>query len=219
MGWTGWRGNAARGVLVAGRAYDLSELTPAQVVALVERIDALADKHGAPLVAVPVDVDLSDESPPDDEPLGARAFVGVLVAHGGTDAPLAVPRDAMLAGIQRARGVAGAVWDAIADAVRGAGAAVEDDEIAVRLGSTGELAEAKLGFGVLAPLNAAAQGKSLLHGQDAEGNPHEMGVDGILVAVCSYDTPAEPIDVSDKAHAARVAKSPKGEYWLIAQHD
>lgn len=219
MAWYGWRENETRGVLVAGRAYDFAEFTLAQVVALCAAIDAIAERRGAPIVAVPADVDLTDESSQGDEPVGCRAFVGVLVAEGGTDEPLPVTRDAMLAGLQRARAIPGAIWDEITAAYRAAGGReVSEDEIALRLGCTGAMPEAKLAFGQLGAKDAALGG-GFIHGQGADGCPHEMGVHGILVAVCSYDTSAEPIDVSDAAHAARVVKNPKGGYWMIAQQD
>jgi hypothetical protein len=219
MGWSGWRESATRGVLVAGRAYDCSGLTRARVVALCEAVDAIAERSAAPIVAVPADVDLTDEASADDEPVYCRVFVGVLVAEGGTFEPLPVTRDAMLAGLHGARSVPGAVWAEVSAAYREAGGQqASEDDLVVRLGCTGGLPEAKLVFGQLGAEDAALGG-TFLHGQAQDQRPHEVGVHGLVVAVCSYDVSADPIDVGDAAHAARVAASPKGSYYLIAQHD
>ena len=221
MGWSGWRESAARGVLVAGRALDLSDFTRPQVVALCEAIGAIAERRGAPVVAVPADVDLTDDSSPGpgDGPVYCRAFVGVLVAEGGTYEPLLVTREVMLAGLRAARAVPGEVWAEITATYREAGGRqASEDEILLRLCCTGGFPEAKLVFGQLGAEDAALGG-TYLHGQAQDQRPHEIGVHGIWVAGCSYDTSAEPIDVGDAAHDARVAESPKGAYYLIAQHD
>lgn len=219
MGWSGWRERETRGVLVAGRTYDLSDFTRAQVAALCEAIDVIAEQRGAPIVAVPADADLTDGPSQGDDQVYCSAFVGVLVAEGGTYEPLLVTRDAMLAGLHRARAIPGAVWAEITAAYDEAGGQQEsEDEIVLRLGCTGEMPVAKLAFGQLGAKDAALGG-AYLHGQGPDQSPHEVGVHGILVAVCSYDSSADPIDVGDAAHRARVAQSPEGAYHLIAQQD
>lgn len=219
MGWYGWRETATRGVLVVGRSYDFSDFTRREVIALCEAIDAIAQRHGAPIVTVPADVDLTDETASDDDPAYCSAFIGVLAAEGGTYEPLPVSRDALLAGLRRAEAIPDAVWSEINDAYRDAGGKNPiQEEIVTRLGCTGALPIAKLAFGQRGPREPALGGV-FIHGQDPDQRPHEIGVHGILVASCSYDSSAEPVDTCDEAHEARVAESPRGSYYLIARYD
>lgn len=219
MGWFGWRESKARGVLVAGRAYDCESFTRSQILALAVAVDALAVLRGARLVVVPADADLTDENSSDEDQAFCRVFIGVLVAEGGADGPHLVKREAMLAGLHDARATPRAVWDEVAAAYRRAGGEGEiEDEIALRLGCTGGLPEAKLAFGQLGARHDA-KGGVYIHGQSRDPGQHEVGVHGVLVAGCSYDTAADPVDVSDAAHAARAAASPNGAYYLVAQSD
>lgn len=218
MGWFGWREGVTRGVLVAGRAYDGSELTRAQVVVFCEAVDVIAKRCGPSIVAVPVDADLSDGSGADEDQAFCSVLVGMLAAQGGTHEPLLVTREAMVSALDRARAIPDAVWEELSSAHRDAGGEPSDDDVALRLGSVGELAEAKLAFGRLGPRDAALGG-AYIYGQAPDTTPHAVGVHGIRVAGSSYDTSADPIDIDDAAHEARVAESPRGGYYLIAQHD
>jgi hypothetical protein len=218
MGWFGWRDSATRGVLVAGRSYDFSDFTCAQVVALCEEIDALGARASVPLVGVPVDADFASAG--DEDELICSAFVGILVAEGGTFEPLAVTREAMLQGLAQAAAIPEAVWAEVTAAYRAAGGKIpSEDELAVRLGCTGGLPMAKLAFGLLGPEDAGLGG-TFVHGQAPDQSPHEIGVHGLPIAHCSYDgSPAEPFDLGDEAHAARVRQIPGGAYHLMAHFD
>ncbi|MFT3774386.1 MAG: hypothetical protein QM820_54195 [Minicystis sp.] len=220
MGWFGWRDTETRGVLVAGRSYDFSDFTRAQVIALCEAIDAVATSADLPIVAVPADIDLCDEVVGDEDPAYCSAFVGILAAEGGTYEPLAVTREAMLRALDQARAIPAAVWDRITAAYREAGGKQpSEDDIVMRLGCTGGLPMAKLAFGVLGDKDAGLGG-DFVRGQSPNQEPHEIGVHGVRITGCSYDgSPADPIDLGDEAHAARVAQSPEGAYYLIAQYD
>jgi len=220
MGWFGWRDVETCGVLVAGRSYDFSDFTRAQVIALCEAIDAIAERAGTPIVAVPADIDLSDETCDDDEPVYCSAFVGLLVAEGGTYEPLAVTREAMLGAVEQARAIPAGVWAEITAAYREAGGKQpSEDDLRVRLGCVGGLPMAKLAFGALGE-QGAGLGGDFVRGQAPDQTPHEIGVHGLRIAGCSYDgSSAGPLDLGDEAHAARVAQLPGGAYYLIAQYD
>lgn len=220
MGWSGWRELETRGVLVAGRSYDFSDFTRAQVVALCEEIDTIGERAGAPIVAVPADIDLSDEYAADGEPAYCSAYVGILIAEGGTYEPLAVPREAMLDGLARARAIPAAAWDEITAAYREAGGKQPSEpEIVLFLGCTGGLPMAKLAFGLLGAEDAGLGG-DFIHGQSPGQSAHEIGVHGQKLASCSYDgSSARPLDVGDAAHAARIEAIPSGGYYLIARYD
>lgn len=218
MGWFGWRESDTHGVLVAGRSYDFSDFTCSQIVALCEAIDAIAARAGVPIVAVPADVDLASAG--DDDEAFCSAFVGILVAAGGTYEPLAVTREAMLQGVEQARAIPTALWAEITAAYRAAGGKQpSEDDLRVRLGCTGGLPMAKLAFGVLGAKDAGLGG-TFVRGQAPDQVPHEIGVHGLKIAHCSYDgSSAEPFDLGDEAHAARVQEIPGGGYYLMAQYD
>ncbi|APR83280.1 Hypothetical protein A7982_08629 [Minicystis rosea] len=220
MAWQGWRQSETRGVLIAGRSYDFSDFTRAQVVAICETIDAIASSAGLGIAAVPADIDLSDDNTGDEDPAYCSAFIGILAAEGGTYEPLEVTREAMLRAEEEARAIPAAIWDRITAAYREAGGKqASDDAIVTRLGCTGPLPLAKLAFGVLGKADDALGG-TFVRGQNPSQEPHEIGVHGLRITGCSYDgSPADPIDVGDDAHAARVAESPKGSYYLIAHFD
>jgi hypothetical protein len=218
MAWLGWRDSDTRGVLVAGRSYDFSDFTCAQIVALCEAIDAVAERAGLPIVAVPADVDLASAG--DDDEAFCSAFVGILVAEGGTYEPLHVRREAMLQGVAQAESIPAAVWDEITAAYRDAGGKQpSEDDIRVRLGCTGGLPMAKLAFGRLGAKDDNLGG-TFVRGQSPDQTPHEIGVHGLRIAHCSYDgSSADPFDIDDEAHAARVREIPDGAYYLMAQYD
>lgn len=223
MGWFGWRETATRAVLVAGRSYDVPGLTRGEVLALCEQIAAIAGRAGAPIVAIPADVDLSDASATDDGWSLCSVYVGVLVAEGGTHEPLAVTREAMLAALQQAQAIPPAVWDEIIAACEEAGGEASDildgADITLRLCCTGSLPLARMVFGVPGKKGDELRGE-YWYGKGPDRSQHATGVFGVNVQVCSVDTPALPIDLSDKAHTARVAKAPpKGGYYLIAEYD
>jgi len=221
MGWFGWRELATRAVLVAGRSYDFSDFTRAQVLTLCETIDVIATRTGTPLVTVPADIDLADEGgTDDDDPSYCSAFIGVLVAEGGTYEPLLVAREAMLEAVEQARALPAAVWDEITAAYREAGGKQPSEEaIVLSLGCTGGLPMAKLAFGVLGAEDAGLGG-DFVHGQAPDQTSHAIGVHGQKLAHCSYDgSSAKPFDIGEEAHAARAREVPKGGYYLIARYD
>lgn len=223
MGWFGWRERTTRAVLVAGRAYDVPGATRSQVLALCEQIAAIAERAGAPIVAIPADVDLSDGAGNDDDWSLCSVYVGLLVAEGGTCEPLAVTREAMLAALKQAQSIAPALWEEIGAACEEAGGELADildgTDITLRLCCTGSLPLARMVFGVLGKKGDELRGEYWC-GRAPDRKQHATGVHGVSVQVCSVDTPALPIDLSDKAHAARVAKAPpKGGYYLIAEYD
>lgn len=219
MSWFGWRNVETRGVLIAGRTYDFSDFTRGQVVALCEAIAAIGERAGAPIVAVPADVDLSDDTCTDDDPAYCTAYVGVLAAEGGTRAPLAVPREAMLGALKRAQAIPAAIWDRITAAYHEAGGEQDiEEEVVLRLACTGGLPAARLVFGVLGKAGEARR-DPFVRGKDPDQNPHPIGVYGLLIQGCAVDSPSLPIDVGEKAHAPRAGKVKSGAYYLVAEYD
>jgi hypothetical protein len=132
-----------------------------------------------------------------------------------------VAREAMLAALEKVRGVPASVWDEVTAAYRAAGGKQEpEEEIALRLGCTGGLPMAYLAFGVEEEVDEDTDEEGLVRGVAPGQESHESAVRGIKIAHCSYDgSGAKPIDVSDEAHAARVAQVPDGVYHLIARYD
>jgi hypothetical protein len=222
MGWYGWREGGTRGVLVAGRSLDVSDLTRGKVLALCEAIDAVAARAGLEVESVPADMDLTDEGSGDDDETFGCVFVGRLVAEGGTLEPLAVDRAAMLSALAEASAFPAALWDAISAAHRETGSkmAVEEEGlIRLRLASTGPLPMAYLAFGRVGAEDAGLGGRYLC-GQGPDQSRHAVGVHGLSVAHCSYDgSSAQPFAMDDAAHAEREAAHPGGGYFLIARFD
>lgn len=220
MAWFGWRDVETCGVIVAGRSYDFSDFKRAEVITLAETIDAIAQRAGVDLVTVPADIDLSDDTASDDDPAYCSGFIGLLAAEGGTYEPDAVSRASLLAALDKARAIPTSVWDEITAAYRAAGGKQPpSDDIALRLGCTGGLPMAYFAFGMLGDREASLGGE-IVRGQAPDQTPHETVVHGISIESCSYDgSSAEPLDLSDAAHAARVAAHPEGGYYLIARYD
>jgi hypothetical protein len=220
MSWFGWQKDVTLGVLVAGRVHDVSGFECGQVRALSRTIAAIGEKAGLTLVAVPADQDMSDENVADEDEAMCSMFVGVLAAAGGAYEPVHVAREAMTGALEKARAIPAQVWDEITGAYREAGGKyASEDDLRVRLCCTGPLPMAYLVFGVTGPEGEAHPG-AFKRGQGPEQEPHEIGVYGQDLAHSSYDgSSADPFDVGDEAHAARVREIPNGGYYLIARFD
>jgi hypothetical protein len=191
-----------------------------QVRALSRTIAAIGEKAGLSLVAVPADQDFSDENAPDGDDAVCSMFVGVLAAAGGTYEPSPVAREVMTGALEKARGIPTQVWDEITAAYREAGGKYpSEDDLRVRLCCTGPLPMAYLVFGVTGPEGEEHPGQ-FKQGQGPDQDPHEVGVYGQSLAHCSFDgSSADPFDIGDEAHAARVREIPAGAYYLIARFD
>lgn len=211
-----------QGVLVAGKAFDVSGMLRKDLGAFAAHVLEVGKKNNLAISLTP-STDLSDDSGPGpEEDIYCTVHVGFTPAFGGTYSPDSVSRESCVKAIEEANAVPEEVWKEIGDKLREK-ERERYDEAAIRLHLTcvGPLAAATLAFGIPGTEDSEGPGE-YMYGQDMGQEPHEEGIWGVNVAYVQYESPeSEEVDMSDSAHAERMEKLgvDNGGYYLIARYD
>jgi hypothetical protein len=210
-------------VLVAGRAFDSASMTRRQVGAFARHVEDVAARAGLPIKVVAAG-DLTDTGPSPDDTCYATLHVGLEAGRGGGYGPDEVWRDATLSTLEAARRIPEAIWAEIGEGLTDRPrTAFSEASVALYLTCVGPLAAATLGFGIIGGEDDEGPGE-YMYGQDMEQQPHEEGVWGVRVGYVQFESPdSEEVDLSDEAHAARVAElgehAARAGYYVMARYD
>jgi|GEM_PF-5128845 len=209
------------GIIVAGKAFDVSGLCRRDIGAFAAHVDAIAEKQGISVKVVPAG-DFTDTGPGPDDEVYSVVHVGILGPRGGTYSPDGISREAALRALESAHGLSPDVWTTIGEKLTGSDRERYDEaEIGLHFTCVGPLAAATLAFGVSGNEDGEGPGE-YLHGQDMEQEPHTTGVWGKKIAYVQYEGPeSEPLDLTDTAHKAHIEElgNSDAQYYIIARYD
>lgn len=211
-----------QGVLIAGKAFDLSGMLRKDVGAFAAHVLEVGKRHNLAISVTPSG-DMSDDSGPGpDDEVYCTLHIGFTAAFGGTYSPDFVSRENCLKAIEEANAVSEEVWKEIGDKLNEKERERYDESV-VRLYLTcvGPLTAATLAFGIGGTEDDEGPGE-YMYGQDMGQEAHAEGVWGVNVAYVQYESPeSEEVDMSDSAHAERVEKLgiDNGGYYLFARYD